>query len=84
MVTKAQYEALCAQRATPKATLELTPANGAFGQLRTDLEREREDDLAAIERAFRDARRDMRREHALSGLTGRPSAVFNQQPGVKP
>ncbi|MGE4069858.1 MAG: hypothetical protein AB7E72_01630 [Lysobacterales bacterium] len=84
MVTKAQYEALLAQRATPKATLELTPDGPVFGQLRADLEREREDDLAAIERAFRDAQRDMRRERELAAVHGRPRVAFNQSQGVKP
>lgn len=84
MVTREQYEALCAQRSTPKATLELTPDGALFGQIRAQQDRQREDDVAAIERAFRDARRDIRREYELSRQHGRPRAAFNHQPGAKP
>ena len=84
MVTRQQYEALLAQRSTLKATLELTPDNVVFAQIGEKQDRQREDDIAAIERAFRDARRDMRRERELSTQHGRPRAAFNHMPGVKP
>lgn len=79
MVTQEQYEALLAQRSTLKPTLDLTPDNTVYAQIGAKQDREREDNIAAIERAFRDARRDMRREHELSAQHGRPRAAFNHQ-----
>lgn len=84
MVTKDQYEALLAQRSTLTPTLELTPGNAAFSQVGAELDREREDDIAAIERAFIDARRDMQRDHQLARQHGRSRADFNQQMRIKP
>ena len=84
MVTKALYETLLAQRSTLKPTLELTPGDTLFAQIGAQQDREREDDIAAIERAFSDARRDMRRDRELAAQHGRPRVAFNHQFGVKP
>ena len=84
MVTRQQYEALLAQRSKLKPTLELTPDNTLFAHIGAKQDRQREDDIAAIERAFHDARRDMRRERELSIQHGRPRAAFNHTPGAKP
>lgn len=83
MVTRSQMEALRAQRSTPKATPELTPDGTAFGQIRASQDRAREDSIAAIERAFKDARRDIRREYELARRQGQTRQIFNQLQGVK-
>ena len=83
MVTKQQIEALRSQRSTPKATLELTPDGTVFGQIRSSQDRQREDNIAAIERAFRDAQRDIRRDYELARRQGQTRAIFNQQLRVK-
>lgn len=84
MVTKQQMEALRAQRSTPKATLEFTPDGTLFGQIRNSQDRQREDSIAAIERAFKDARRDIRHEYERARREGQTRMIFNQLQGIKP
>jgi hypothetical protein len=78
MVTKQQIETLRAQRSTLTPVLDLTPNNAAFASIGAAQDRVREDSIEAIERAFRDAKRDMRREYELARSKGHTRAIFNQ------
>ena len=79
MVTIQMLDQLRAERRELNAEPSLTPDSAVTAEVHSQLDQQRERDIALHERAFRDARRHMRLDHALSRSQGQAKAIFNHR-----
>lgn len=77
MITRAQLAEMQASRPKYNTVVEYNIDGPVHTQVVSSLNAQREHNILLAERAFRDAQRHMRHDHAMSRQRGQPSAHFN-------